>query len=94
MKEQFKAIVQNTFLGFTTKNEGYSVKKMSFAFVVINLMAFTWYKTDINTFGVALVSWLGFATGLIAVGAVEKNITAVNETKQNIANPPKEDGAV
>jgi apolipoprotein N-acyltransferase len=88
MKKQFTIIVENTFLGFTTKNEGYSVKKMVFAFVVVNLMAFTWYKTDINTFGVVLVSWLGFATGLVAVGAIEKNITAVNETKQTIANPP------
>ncbi len=81
-----KEIINNTFLGFTTKNEGFSVKKMAFAFVIINMMGFTWYKTDMNTFGVALGLWLGFAAGCVTVGAIEKNITAVNETKIALQN--------
>ncbi len=90
---QFITVIQNTFLGFTTKDEGYSVKKMSFAFVIINMMIFTWSKTDINTFSTVLTIWLGFAGSLIVVGAVEKNISAVNETKQLNNLKPKEDAA-
>ena len=82
-----KEIAHNTFLGFTTDKEGFSVKKMGFAFIVVNMMIYTWWKSDLNTFAVVLGIWLGFASGLIAVSAVEKNIKATNETKQldNIA---------
>ncbi len=77
-----KELIDNTFKGFLANNEGYSVKKMAFAFIVVNMMIFTWWKTDVNTFGVSLITWLGFATGLVTVGVIEKNIAAANETKQ------------
>jgi hypothetical protein len=82
-----KEFIDNTFNGFKANNEGYSVKKMVSAFIVVNMIAFTWYKTDKDTFLMSLTAWLAFVTSLIVTGAVEKNITAVNETKQ-INNQP------
>lgn len=88
-----KEIIENSFKGYTVNDgEGYSVKKMMFAFVVVNMMILTYHKTTPDMLVVVLGTWLAFATSLIVTGAVEKNIKANNETKQIIAKPKQDDG--
>ncbi len=84
----FKEFVNNLLLGLNTKDEGFGIKKVMYAFIIINMMGYTWYKTDINSFSTVLGIWLAFAAGSLTISAVEKNIKAVNETKQ-IVNTPK-----
>jgi predicted MFS family arabinose efflux permease len=82
--------IDNSAKGFTVKEEGFSVKKMMFAFVVIFMMLITYLKTDKEMLTTVIGLWLSFATSLIVTGAVEKNINATNKTKQ-ILNTPKDD---
>lgn len=77
-----KEFTDNMAKGFTTKEEGFSVKKMVFTIVVIALLIASFIYTDKDNWILTLGAWLTFATSLIVTGAVEKNITAVNETKQ------------
>ena len=78
----FKDFADNMAKGFTTKEEGFSVKKMVFALVVVTLLVVTLIEVTSDSLLLILGAWLTFATSLIVTGAVEKNITAVNETKQ------------
>jgi len=84
--EFLKDVTRNSFKGFCPNDEGYSVKKMMFAFVVVNMMILTYRTTTADMLVVVLGTWLAFATSLIVTGAVEKNIKEVNKTKQVISN--------
>lgn len=69
-----KEFIDNSAKGFNTKEEGFSVKKMMYAVIILNLLALTWVKVTPTTYDVTLGIWLGFAAGSLTVSAVEKHI--------------------
>ncbi len=86
----FKEFSENCINSLSSKPIGFSVKKIIAVIVVFNMIFFTWFKTDKDTFLVVLTAWLAFVTSLVVTGAIEKNIKASNETKQ-ILNTSKDE---
>ena len=87
----FKEFTNNIALSFTTKDEGFSIKKQIGVVVVLTMLVVTLIEVTADTLFLNLGAWLSFALALFGIGAVEKNITAVNETKQKaneISNTP------
>lgn len=74
--------VDNICKGFTTKDEGFSVKKMLATVATIAMLVATFIYVNKDNWLLTLTAWIAFITSLLSIGAVEKNITAVNETKQ------------
>lgn len=79
-----KDFLDNICKGFTTKDEGFSVKKMIAVLCVLAMLVATFIYVDKDNWLLTLSAWIAFITGLLSIGAVEKNITAVNDTKVKI----------
>ena len=77
-----KDFADNMAKAFTTKEEGFSIKKTIFVVVVLALLIATFIYVNDDNWLLTLSAWLTFSSSLIVAGTVEKNITAVNETKQ------------
>lgn len=74
--------IDNVCKGFTTKDEGFSVKKMIATVCTLAMLVATFIYVDKDNWLLTLAAWIAFITSLLGIGAIEKNITAVNETKQ------------
>ncbi len=76
--------IDNVCKAFTTKDEGFSVKKMIAAVCTLCMLIATFIYVDKDNWLLTLGAWIAFILSLLGIGAVEKNIQAVNETKQKI----------
>ena len=85
-----KEFLDNICKGFTTSNEGFSVKKMIAGLSTLSMLVATFIYVNNDNWLLTLTAWITFVTSLLAVGAVEKNISAVNETKQKANELPKD----